>query len=51
MAKRTNCWLCGVKLTESMKEFTDYETLCPECAMDAEDFGIEDEDLIEYEYI
>jgi len=45
---RKTCFLCGVVLTETMQEYTDYTNLCPECAMDAEDFGIDDEDLDEY---
>lgn len=40
------CWLCGVKITESMREEYECNKLCPECQMDAEDFGI-DEDLLQ----
>lgn len=34
-----------------MQEYTDYTNLCPECAMDAEDFGLEDEDFEGYELV
>lgn len=47
---RTTCWLCGVKLTEHMREMTDYENLCPECSMEAEEFGIEDDAFDDAEF-
>lgn len=43
--RKTSCWLCGVKLEEHMLEESNHEKLCPECSMDAEDWGIEDDDL------
>lgn len=49
MHKRSHCWLCGTKLTEAMEDYTESTMLCPECAMDAEDFGIDDKDLEGYE--
>lgn len=41
--KDKSCWLCGVKISESMIEEYGCSTLCPECEMEAEDMGIHSE--------